>query len=156
VTAPADMERIEAAAVMTDKDIAVRLSELAIALQRRPPVRDWVDAHRAGDVLSSDVAGFICGCSADTICRRADAAAEEGHPLGIKYAGIWMFDLPRLLDWIEYPPGIEAGRGARGGAVQHGRHARLAAESRAKKNADLRSPPQNEPISTTVAAVTAS
>jgi hypothetical protein len=156
MTAAPDIARIQAAAVMTDQDIANRLTELAVALQRRPPVRDWVDAHRAGDVLSSDQAGFICGCSPDTIRRKADAAAEEGHALGIKHAGIWMIDLPRLLDWIEYPPGIEAGCGSRGGAVQHGRHARLAAESRAKQNAVLRSPPQNEPISTTVAAVAAS
>jgi hypothetical protein len=93
-------------------------------------------------VLSSDQAGFICGCSPDTIRRKADAAAEEGHALGIKHAGgIWMIDLPRLLDWIER---------------QHGRHERLAAESRARQNAVLRSPPQNEPISTTVAAVAAS
>ena len=126
---------------MTDQDVAERLSQLAAELQRRPPVIDWVDAHRAGDVLSSDEAGFVYGCSADTIIRRAEEAAEEGRPLGIKHAGVWMFDLPRLLELIE---------------LKHGRHARLAAESRAKKNAVLRSPPQNEPISTTVAAVAAS
>jgi hypothetical protein len=141
VTAAADIGRIQAAAVMTDRDIANRLTELAVALQRRPPVRDWVDAHRAGDVLSSDQAGFICGCSPDTIRRKADAAAEEGHALGILHAGVWMLDLPRLLDWIE---------------GKDGRHARLAAESRAKQNAVLRSPPQIEPISATVAAVAAS
>jgi hypothetical protein len=100
-----------------------------------------VDAHHAGDVLSSDEAGFVYGCSNDTIIRRAEASAKEGRPLGIKHAGVWMFDLPRLLELIE---------------LKHGRHARLAAESRVKKNAVLRSPPQNEPISTPVAAVAAS
>jgi hypothetical protein len=136
-----DIDRFEATAAMTDEKIADRLIELAEALQRRAPLRDWVDAFRAGDVLSSDEAGFISSCSADTIRRRADAAAEKGHPIGILHADIWMIDLPRLLDWIE---------------AKEGRHARLAAESRAKQNAVLRSPPQNEPISTTVAAVAAS
>jgi hypothetical protein len=165
MTVPADIARNRAAperaepppadiaGELTDRDIANRLAELAELLQRRPPVRDWVDAYGAGDMLSSDEAGFIAGCSADTIRRKADAAAEEGNPLGIQHASVWFLSLTRLLDWIEH--GIEAGRGRRG-AMQHGRHARLAAESRAKKNAALRLPPQNEPISATVAAVAAS
>jgi hypothetical protein len=123
-----------------DREIISLLTQIAAAMQHRPHVRDWVDAHHEGDVLGTDEAAYICGGSADTIRRRADAAAEEGHPLGIRHAGIWMLDLPRLLTWIE----------------QHeGKPARLAAETRAKKNAELRSPPQKAPTSLSNAAVVA-
>jgi hypothetical protein len=123
-----------------DREIINRLTEIAAAMERRPHVRDWVDAHHAGDVLGTDEAGFICGCSADTIRRRADAAAEEGRPLGIRHAGIWMLDLPRLLDWTEQ---------------HYGRHARLVAESRARKNAETRVSLQNRPLAASGAAVAA-
>jgi hypothetical protein len=129
MTVPADM-RIEAAAVMTDHDIANRLTELAAMLQQRPPVCDWVDAFREGSAFGSDVAAAIFGCSSDTAVRRANAAAEDGRPLGILLAGTWLFDRERLLNWIER---------------KEGKPARLEAESRARKNADLRSSPQNGP-----------
>jgi hypothetical protein len=117
---------------LTDQDLATKLTELAGALQRRPPVRDWVDAYCEGSAFGSDVAAAICGCSTDTVGRRANAAAEKGKPLGILLAGVWLFDRQRLLNWIE---------------SEEGKPARLGAETRARKNSELRSSPQNQPLS---------
>jgi hypothetical protein len=54
--------------------------------------------------------------------HRGEAAAAEGYALGVHPAGVWLFLVRRVLDWIE---------------LHYGRHARLEAESRARKNADL-------------------
>jgi hypothetical protein len=109
-------------------------------LQKRPSARDWVDAYHDGSAFGSEVAAVICGCSPDTIRRRAVDAATGGQPLGILQAGVWLFDLRRLLNWIE----------------QHqGKPARLAAESRARKNAEMRLSLQNRPLAASGAAVAA-
>jgi hypothetical protein len=108
---------------MDDCDLAKKLIELAGALQQRKPAHDWVDAHRNGSAFGSDVAAFISDCSPDTIRRRADAAAAAGQPLGILLAGVWLFDLHRILKWIE---------------EHQGRPAFLAASSRASKNTEMR------------------
>jgi hypothetical protein len=126
---------------MDDCDVANRLIELAETLQQRKPARDWVDAHLDGVAFGSDVAAFICGCSPDTIRRRADAAAAAGQPLGILLAGVWLLDLHRLLNWIE---------------EHQGRPALLAASSRASKNAEMRLLLHNKPLSALFAAVAAS
>jgi hypothetical protein len=125
---------------MDDCEVANKLIELAGALQQHKPERDWVDAHRDGTAFGSDVAAFICGCSPDTVRRRAVDAAAAGQPLGILQAGVWLIDLRRLLRWIE----------------QHqGRAARLAAESRARKNAQMQSSLQKGPLLSSRAAVAA-
>jgi len=80
-------------------------------------------AWQSGDAVTTDQIASICGCSADTVRRRGEAAAAEGYALGVHPAGVWLFSVRRVLDWIE---------------LHHGRHARLEAESRARKNADLR------------------
>ena len=125
---------------MDNCEVANKLIELAGALQHHKPLRDWVDAHRDGTAFGSDVAAFICGCSPDTVRRRAVDAATAGQPLGILQAGVWLFDLRRLLDWIGRHQGLPA---------------RLAAETRAKKNAEMQLSLQNDPLSGPVAAVTA-
>ncbi len=94
------------------------------------PAGDWVDAAAAGDMLSSDEAGFIIGNkSADTAIRWFDAAAAEGFALGIRRAGVCLFSLRRLLIWVELRKG--------------GQPARLACESQAQKLAEMRAAPQN-------------
>jgi hypothetical protein len=125
---------------MDDREVANKLIELARALQQHRPVRDWVDAHREGSAFGSDTAAHLCDCSTDTIRRRAVDAAAVGQPLGILQAGVWLFDLRRLLDWIERHQGLPA---------------RLAAETRAKKSAEMQLSMQNGPLSGPVAAVTA-
>jgi hypothetical protein len=116
------------------------LEQMAAELRQRPRVRDWVDAYHDGSAFGSDVAAVIYGCSPDTIRRRAVDAAAAGQPLGILQAGVWLFDLRRLLNWIE----------------QHqGKPARLAAESRARKNAEMRLSLQNRPLAISGAAVAA-
>jgi len=127
--------------MMDDPDRVPRmLEQIATELRRRPRVRDWVDAYHDGTAFGSDVAAIICGCSPDTVRRRADAAAAAGQPLGILQAGVWLFDLRRLLNWIE----------------QHqGKPARLAAESRARKHAEMRLSLQDRPLAARGAAVAA-
>jgi hypothetical protein len=125
-------ESADIAGAMTDQDIANRLTGLAAAVQRRPPVRDWVDAYCEGSAFGSEVAAAIFGCSTDTAVRRANAAAEKGQPLGILLAGTWLFDRERVLAWIER---------------EEGKPGRLEAETRAaRKNAELRSSPQKLPL----------
>ena len=100
-------------------DIARRLRALADEVERA----DWAAAWQSGDAVTPDQIASICGCSADTMRRRGEAAAAEGYALGVHPAGVWLFLVRRVLDWIE---------------LHYGRHARLEAESRARKNADLR------------------
>jgi len=79
---------------------------------------DWVAAHHAGDMLTTDAAGYIAGVSAETIRRRAVEAAMAGRPIGVQLASIWLISRARLLDWIEQHEGLPA---------------RLAAETRARQ-----------------------
>ena len=118
---------------MTNNDLADRLeadvAEAAAALRQIAPGRDWLDQllDADGDALKSDEAGFIADVHADTIRRRAEAAAAAGKPIGVLLAGaMWIFSLRRLLDAIEAKAGLPA---------------RLAAETRAKKSRELRSSP---------------
>ena len=114
-------------------DLADRLeadvAEAAAALRQIAPGRDWLDQllDADGDALKSDEAGFIADVHADTIRRRAEAAAAAGKPIGILLAGaMWIFSLRRLLDAIEAKAGLPT---------------RLEAETRARKSRDLRSSP---------------
>jgi hypothetical protein len=126
--------------LVDDREIADRLTELATALRQRAPVRDWVDAFNDGSAFGSEVAAFICGRSPDTVRRWAAEAAAEGQPLGILQAGVWLFDEQRLLNFIER---------------RHGKPARLAAETRARKSAEMRLSLQNRPLAASGAAVAA-
>jgi hypothetical protein len=114
------------------RDIAERLRQAADEVERLDDGGDdWVNAHcRDDDIRSTDQIALICGCSSDTVRRRAEASSASGFPLGVRFCGVWMLSLRRVLIWIE----------------QHqGRPARLAAESRAQKSADLHLRQQNEP-----------
>jgi hypothetical protein len=117
---------------MTDQEIATTLTELAAALQRRPPIadyRDWVSAFVEGDAIGTDEAAFIACYSAQKIRRQATKAAETDKPLGVWFAqSVWLISKARLLDAIE---------------EREGRPGRLAAMSRAAKYAEMRPPQQN-------------
>src|SRR5674476_1478262 len=97
---------------MTNKnDLAGHLEAAAVILRQCAPGRDWLaqllDAD--GDARKSDEAGFIADVHADTIRRRAEAAAAAGKPIGILLAGaMWIFSLRRLLDAIEAKAGLPA------------------------------------------------
>jgi predicted transcriptional regulator len=127
MTAPADIARTQAAAAMTDEDVAERLTELAAALQQRPPVRaepspkkmpPWMSDIAAGRVLTTNDAMAVCNVTTpeavQSRCRRAE---QDDRPIGICFAGYWLIDRELLLDDIALA----------------GTPARLAAESRAKK-----------------------
>ena len=102
------------------------LAELKDRLTRTQP--DWVDDYRSGEVLKTDEAAIIAACSSETIRRRAAEAAERGRPIGVLIAkAVWFISLKRLLEDIE---------------LRDGKHERMAAESRAKKLLETRSPPQ--------------
>jgi hypothetical protein len=109
-------DKLEAAAAQ-----AVAALRLAVV-----PGRDWLDELLGvgGDGLTSTEAAIIAGTSDSTVRRRAVDAALTDKPIGILMAGaVWLFSLCRLLDAIE---------------EEKGRPARLAAQSRADKNAGLR------------------
>jgi hypothetical protein len=119
-------------------DLADQLEATALravtALRLVVPGRDWLDEilDTDGDLIRSDQAAYIAGVSADTVGRRAEAAALAGKPIGALMANIWLISLRRWLDAIE---------------DKDGRPARLAAQSRVAqsrvdKNADLRLLPQ--------------
>jgi hypothetical protein len=121
--------------VMHDSSLADRFEAMAAqttaALRLGAPDRDWLDEilNADGDGLTSSTAAYIADVSPDTICRRTEAAASTDRPLGILMAGaVWLISLRRLLDAIELRDGLPA---------------RLAAQSRADKNASLRLLPQN-------------
>lgn len=106
-------------------------TQAVTALRLVTPARDWLDEilHASGDGLRSHEAAYIADFSTDTVCRRAEAAALIGRPIGYLMAGsVWLISLRRFLDAIE---------------LKDGRPARLAAQYRADKNAVLRSLPQN-------------
>jgi len=115
-------------------DLAHRLqavaAEVVTALRQVSAPRDWLDELEAGgDAVKADEAAFIADVSVDTVRRMAIAASEGGKPIGILVAGsLWLISRRRLLDAIE---------------LKEGRPARLQAESRARKSAEMRSPPQN-------------
>jgi hypothetical protein len=118
-----------------DPSLADRLEATAAqaiaALRLVAPARDWLDEllDASGDGLTSSSAAYIADVSTDTICRRAEAAASTDRPIGILMAKAdWLISLRRLLDSIELRDGLPA---------------RLAAQSRADKNASLRLLPQN-------------
>jgi hypothetical protein len=120
---------------MHDPSFADRFEAMAAqttaALRLIAPARDWLDEllDADGDGLTSSSAAYIADVSTDTIGRRADAAASTDRPLGMLMAGaVWLISLRRLLDSIELRDGLPA---------------RLAAQSRADKNACLRLLPQN-------------
>jgi hypothetical protein len=104
------------------------------------PGRDWIDQlldAGGGDGLTSTEAAYVAGVHPDTVRRRAEAAALTDRPIGVLMAGaVWLFSLRRLLDAIEHRDGLPG---------------RLAAQSRAQKNAALRFQPEKSaqiPIAT--------
>jgi hypothetical protein len=106
-------------------------TQAVTALRLVTPTHDWLDQllDPYGDGLKSDEAAYVAGVSVDTARRRAEAAALTNKPIGILMAGaVWLFSLRRLLDAIE---------------LKDGRPGRLAAQSRAEKNAVLRFQLQN-------------
>jgi hypothetical protein len=125
---------------MTNKnDLAGHLEAAAVILRQCAPGRDWLDEvlDAGGDALKSDEAAYVADMSADTVRRRAEAAADAGRPIAVLMAGaLWLFSEARLLGWIEAREGLPA---------------RLAAETRAKKSRELRSSSHNSariPIAT--------
>jgi hypothetical protein len=94
------------------------------------PAADWIDAHIAGEIVTTDEAAHICATSTDTIRRRCDESVDIGAPIGVKVAGsIWLISTRRLL-----------ADHARRNAHRKGRDEGEAAAERAKA---LRSWPQN-------------
>jgi hypothetical protein len=101
-------------------------AQAVAALRLVVPGRDWLDEllNAGGDGLKSAEAAYIAGTSDSTVRRAAMAAALTDKPIGILMAGaVWLFSLRRLLDAIEEDEGLPA---------------RLAAQSRADKTAELR------------------
>ena len=127
---------------MTNKnDLAGHLEAAAVILRQCAPGRDWLDEalDAGGDAVKSDAAAYIADVSSSTMCRRAEAAAAAGRPIGVLLAGaMWLISKRRLLVWIE---------------AREGKPSRLAAETRAAKSLELRALPQ-KPIE--IAAATAS
>lgn len=116
----------------------VLLTELAARLAARPPPLDWVSAYSSGDAIKTDAAAIVAGCSAQTIRRRAEEAADTARPLGVLLAGsVWLISLHRLLDHIELNEGLPE---------------RLAAETRARKLLEMSAPQQT--LQRSVAATT--
>src|ERR1019366_5841915 len=102
---------------------------------RSPPL-DWVAAYASGDAVKNKTAGEIAVCHPDTIGRWAEDAAKTDSPLGILLAkSVWLISMARLLD--------QSGR-------TKGPSARLEAEPRAQKSAEML-PPQH--LSTRFGAV---
>jgi hypothetical protein len=91
------------------------------------PTGDWVTAYETGDCITCAEAGKIADCSSETARRRCVEADEEGNPLGVRFANTWFVSLKRWLADIEQREGL---------------HARLVAETRAKKSLEIRSTPQ--------------
>jgi hypothetical protein len=117
-----------------DRDLISRLETATAAtteaverLKRISSGRDWVDelVDSDGDGLKTDAAAFVMGCSPDTARRRAEIASAAGKHLGCLMAGaVWLYSLQRVLAWIEQHEGLPA---------------RLAAETRAHNNREMRS-----------------
>ncbi len=106
----------------TDTELIADLTE------RLSAPSDWVDAFVVGDIITTAEAGQIAGCSSETARRRCVEADEEGQPLGVLVAqAVWFISTRRWLDDIEQ---------------REGKHARLVAESKTKKVAEMRLPPQ--------------
>jgi hypothetical protein len=105
-------------------------TQAANALRLVTPARDWLDEilDASGDGLRSHEAAYIADVSTDTVRRRAEAATLAGKPIGVLMAGsVWLISLHRWLDAIETKDGLPA---------------RLVAQSRIDKLADLRLLPQ--------------
>jgi hypothetical protein len=93
-----------------------------------PPTGDVIDQILAGGVLTTSQAADACDASDTTIHRWLQDAAEKGKPLGVLSPAGYIIGKDRLLAYIER---------------EQGRHARLVAESRGRKYADVWSrPPQ--------------
>jgi hypothetical protein len=96
------------------------LDELAERLEL-----DWVSAYSAGQALTTSEVAFVIDQSDDTVRRRVTEAASLSRPIGVLIAeAIYLIDVPRMLDFIEW---------------RYGKHERLKAEGRLKKVRDLRS-----------------
>ena len=114
-------------------------AQAVASLRLDVPGRDWIEQllDAGGDGLTSTEAAYVAGVHPDTVRRRAEAAALTDKPIGVLMAGaVWLFSLRRLLDAIEHRDGLPA---------------RLAAQSRAQKNAVLRFQPEKSaqiPIAT--------
>ncbi|SHH12938.1 hypothetical protein [Bradyrhizobium erythrophlei] len=96
-------------------------------LRQLEPHGDVIDQILAGGLLTTEQAADVCERDKETIRRWCEDADQEGRPLGIKLAKLWLVGTDRLFEYVE----------------QHqDKHARLVAESRAKKYALMWSSPQ--------------
>jgi hypothetical protein len=116
---------------MDDAERIARMIEQAAAeavTHLRQSSVHWIDLFYAGEMLYTDEAAAVYAKSAETVRRRCEGSADTNCPLGILLAeSVWMVSLARVLDDIE---------------ARDGRHAMLAAASRATKIAETRSSPQ--------------
>lgn len=102
--------------------LAAELDTLARRIRRLPQGGDVIDLIAAGELLTTEQAADISERDQETIRRWC----EDGS-LGVKQAKFWLIGTRRLLDYIE----------------QHqGKHARLVAETRAKKYLQMWGAPQ--------------
>ena len=116
---------------LSDDDVDRIVSALVARLGQAAelPCTDWVDQYRAGEALRTDEAATIADVSAETIRRHCADGERNGRPIGVLVAGsVWLVSRRRLLDEIER---------------RDGRPERLAAESRAQKNAKMWPQPQS-------------
>jgi hypothetical protein len=107
--------------------LAAELDALADRLRRLEPVGDVIDHIVSGRLLTTEQAADVSERDKETLRRWCEDADHEGRPLGIKLAKVWLIGTHRLFEYIE----------------QHqDKHARLVAETRAKKYAQMWSTPQ--------------
>jgi precorrin-6B methylase 2 len=88
----------------TNDEIADRFLAAATAtaalIRQRGAQRDWIDEFD-GDVILSDDAAFIMGCSESTIRRLCVETRATGKPIGKLVAdSLWLISRKRLLAWV--------------------------------------------------------
>ena len=82
----------------------------------------WMDEVRRGEILTVSQAATICDLTPQATRDRCQQAEDEGTPIAVRIAGVWLISRQRLLEDIE---------------LRSGRHERLVAEERAKKASKL-------------------
>lgn len=96
-------------------------------LRRLERAGDVIDQILAGGLLTTEQAADVCQRDKETIRRWCEDAEQNGRPLGIKVAKLWLVGTDRLFDYIDEHQDL---------------HARRVAETRAKKYAQMWSLPQ--------------
>jgi hypothetical protein len=128
-----------------DKMIAQHLAILAELGWHPPPDGDAIDQLARGELLLGDDAACVAGRDTSTIARWAQAAEDEGRPIGFK-AGIsagspWVYITHQLLGLIERKFGL---------------HARREAETKLRKLLETRQRAQQSPSNARTRAASAS